>query len=210
MTLPRSLLFVPGNRPSMLSKSLASGADALLPDMEDSVPDAEKTNARQTVREFLPRLAESNALVIPRVNSLGSGLAEEDLAAVVGPHIDGISIGKITSAADSPCPHWRARRCAPVPRPRRASGRGPRRGIGSDRGSRSVRRPRARPGQADPVARNHARHRRSPRDLPGQRQNPRRRIRRRRLHERPRRRAPRRSFPIAFKYRLLKIFLSVE
>lgn len=100
MTQPKSLLFVPGNRPSMLIKSLTSGADVLLPDMEDSVPDAEKANARQTVREFLPRLAESNALVVPRVNALASGLAEEDLAAVVGPHIDGISIGKIDSAAD--------------------------------------------------------------------------------------------------------------
>lgn len=100
MTLPRSLLFVPGNRPSMLIKSLTSGADALLPDMEDSVPDAEKANARQTVREFLPRLAGSKALVVPRVNALASGLAEEDLEAVVGPHIDGVSIGKIDSAAD--------------------------------------------------------------------------------------------------------------
>lgn len=100
MNALRSLLFVPGNKPSMLTKSLSSGADVLLPDMEDSVPDAEKLNARATVREFLPRLAEAGAAIVPRVNSLASGLAEADLAAVVGPHVHGVSIGKIGAADD--------------------------------------------------------------------------------------------------------------
>lgn len=91
---------MPGNKANMLAKALGSPADALLPDMEDSVPDGEKTAARETIRNFLPRLAPIPALVIPRVNSLETAWVEDDLAAIVGPHVDGVSIGKIRSAAD--------------------------------------------------------------------------------------------------------------
>ncbi|HEU4616855.1 MAG TPA: CoA ester lyase [Gammaproteobacteria bacterium] len=96
----RSLLFVPGNKASMLEKALTTRPDALVPDLEDSVPDAEKAAARATVRELLPRLASAPALLIPRVNSLETDWLEDDLAAVVGPHIAGVSIGKIRGAED--------------------------------------------------------------------------------------------------------------
>ena len=49
MTILRSLLFVPGNKPSMLAKALGLTPDAYVPDMEDSVPAAEKANARATI-----------------------------------------------------------------------------------------------------------------------------------------------------------------
>ena len=100
MTVFRSPLFVPGNKESMLEKALAFRPDALVPDMEDSVPEAEKANARERVAAFLPRLAASGIPVIPRVNSLHTVWVAGDLAAVVGPHIDGVSIGKIDSAED--------------------------------------------------------------------------------------------------------------
>ena len=45
MTILRSLLFVPGNKANMLEKALALAPDALVPDMEDSVPVAEKAGA---------------------------------------------------------------------------------------------------------------------------------------------------------------------
>ena len=98
----RSLLFVPGNREDMLEKALALSPDVLVPDLEDSVPKdpAEKARARQIVSSMLSRLAEASPLVIPRVNSVDSGLMEDDLAAVVGPHIDGVSVGKIGIAED--------------------------------------------------------------------------------------------------------------
>ncbi|HEX7082214.1 MAG TPA: CoA ester lyase [Gammaproteobacteria bacterium] len=96
----RSLLFVPGNKENMLTKALGTQADALIPDMEDSVPDSEKRAARETIRSFLPRLAAANSHVIPRVNSFETEWTEEDLEAVVGPHIYGISIGKVRRAAD--------------------------------------------------------------------------------------------------------------
>jgi len=84
----------------MLTKALSLRPDVLTPDMEDSVPDAEKSNARQTVSSFLPKFAELDLLVMPRVNSLDTPWTEDDLAAVVGPHIFGISIGKVRTAGN--------------------------------------------------------------------------------------------------------------
>lgn len=96
----RSLLFVPGNKDNMLDKALGFRPDAFVPDMEDSVPTAEKMNARNTIARFLPKLAASGVPIIPRVNSLDTDWAADDLAAVVGPHIYGISIGKINEPSD--------------------------------------------------------------------------------------------------------------
>ncbi|HSG65990.1 MAG TPA: CoA ester lyase [Gammaproteobacteria bacterium] len=95
MSLLRSLLFVPGNKANMLEKALGFAPDVFIPDMEDSVPTAEKRNAREVIKSHLPRLAASGVPIIPRVNSLDTEWIEEDLAAVVGPHIYGISVGKV-------------------------------------------------------------------------------------------------------------------
>ena len=84
MNILRSPLFVPGNRADMLEKALGLVPDAYVPDMEDSVPWDEKANARGVVASFVERLAATGRPVIPRVNSLDTGLLEEDLAAVVG------------------------------------------------------------------------------------------------------------------------------
>ena len=100
MTLLRSLLFVPGNRADMLAKAAGLSPDAFIPDMEDSVPATEKRAARDTVADHLSLLAATGAAVIPRVNDLASGLIEDDLAAVVGPHVHGVSVGKIDCAED--------------------------------------------------------------------------------------------------------------
>ena len=100
MQLLRSLLFVPGNRANMLDKAVGLGPDAVVPDMEDSVPAAEKANAREMIASFLPRLAEAGHQIIPRINALYTGLLEDDLAAVIGPYIRGVSVGKVGSAND--------------------------------------------------------------------------------------------------------------
>jgi citrate lyase subunit beta/citryl-CoA lyase len=91
----RSLLFVPGNKGTMLEKALGFDPDVYVPDMEDSVPESEKPNARETIAGMLPRLAATGRPVIPRVNALDTPWAREDLAAVVGPHVAGVCIGKI-------------------------------------------------------------------------------------------------------------------
>lgn len=100
MTPLRSLLFVPGNKDNMLEKSLAFAPDVVLPDLEDSVPDAEKANARDTVKRWLPRLLDGPSRVMPRVNSLETPWTEQDLEAVVAPGVYGISVGKIRQPGD--------------------------------------------------------------------------------------------------------------
>ena len=95
MTVLRSLLFVPGNAPRMLERALGLAPDAFIPDMEDSVPWDEKANAREVVASYIPQLAKTGKPVIPRVNSLDSGLLAEDLAAVVRPQVYGVSVGKV-------------------------------------------------------------------------------------------------------------------
>lgn len=96
----RSLLFVPGNKDTMLAKALGFTPDALVPDMEDSVPVAEKAAARETIASRLERLAAHGALLIPRVNALGTDWFEDDVAAMAVPGVWGLSIGKVESADD--------------------------------------------------------------------------------------------------------------
>ena len=96
----RSLLFVPGNQPGMLEKAMGLKPDAFIPDLEDSVPDDEKTNAREVTAAHISALAAGGVKVIPRVNSMDTGIMEEDLSAVVGPDIYGVSVGKVYSSDD--------------------------------------------------------------------------------------------------------------
>ena len=94
----RSLLFVPGNRADMLEKAFELAPDVVVPDLEDSVPSSEKSNARDIVTSFIPRLARAGVVVLPRVNSAYTGLLEDDLEALVGPDILGLTVGKIGNA----------------------------------------------------------------------------------------------------------------
>ena len=98
MDMFRSLLFVPGNREEMLTKAAGLPADVLVPDLEDSVPDGEKEHAREIVREVVKTLTQAGRTVIPRINALDTGLARDDLAAVVGPNVYGVTVGKVQSA----------------------------------------------------------------------------------------------------------------
>ncbi len=98
--LLRSLLFVPGNRENMLQRALACAADALVPDMEDSVTDGDKAAARTTIHRFLPQLLTAGPLIIPRVNALHSEWFAADVAAVTVPGVFGISVGKVDCADD--------------------------------------------------------------------------------------------------------------
>ena len=100
MSLFRSVIFVPGNRPNMLERALGFNTDVILVDLEDSVPPAEKARARALAQEWVPKLARKGRRVMVRVNSLDTGLTQEDLSAVVGSGLDGISIGKVESAWD--------------------------------------------------------------------------------------------------------------
>lgn len=100
MLLLRSLLFVPGNRQNMLDKARPVAADVLTLDLEDSVPVAEKAAARNLVRASLAGMARPGRSAFVRVNSLGTGLTQADLEAVVAPGLDGISLPKVESAEE--------------------------------------------------------------------------------------------------------------
>jgi citrate lyase subunit beta / citryl-CoA lyase len=82
MPLARSFLYVPANRDKFLEKALGLPSDAFILDLEDSVPPAEKENARAGVRAYAPKIADNRVWV--RVNGLTTGFAEADVAAVVG------------------------------------------------------------------------------------------------------------------------------
>ncbi len=93
-------LFIPGNRSEMLAKAGRYSPSAYIPDLEDSVPLANKEEAREVTADALPSLSTIGKPVVPRVNSLPTGLTEDDLGAVVGKFIVGISIGKVNRGGD--------------------------------------------------------------------------------------------------------------
>lgn len=95
----RSLLFVPGHDARKLAKGLDCGADALILDLEDSVPDAEKARARGVSAVFVDEHRDRLPLFV-RVNALSTGLLLDDLAAVVRAQPYGIMLPKCASGRD--------------------------------------------------------------------------------------------------------------
>ena len=100
MKIIRSLLFIPGNRPDMLAKADKYCPDAFVPDMEDSVPQSEKQNARKYINDAMESMLRLDIPVIPRINSLNSRLALEDINIALNHKVFGISVGKVSSASD--------------------------------------------------------------------------------------------------------------
>jgi len=90
----RSLLFVPGDSERKLSRAPQSGADALILDLEDSVVPANRPLARRQTRDFLESTGSVEFRRYVRINPLSSGVALDDLAAVVGGRPDGILLPK--------------------------------------------------------------------------------------------------------------------
>ncbi|RYD94128.1 MAG: CoA ester lyase [Sphingomonadales bacterium] len=93
----RSLLFVPGDRPERFAKAEASGADALILDLEDSVSPEKKPDARAAIAEWLGRARGTPCLV--RINPIDGDYARADLDAVLGAGPDGIMLPKAEGAA---------------------------------------------------------------------------------------------------------------
>ncbi len=98
----RSLLFVPGDDERKLAKGLASDADALLIDLEDSVALSRKSVARMITRRFIAqsRAMASRPLLFIRVNAHDTGLVSEDLDAVMPAGPEGIMLPKSQSGDD--------------------------------------------------------------------------------------------------------------
>jgi citrate lyase subunit beta/citryl-CoA lyase len=83
LALARSFLFVPGHRPERFAKALASGADAVIIDLEDAVPLDAKLAARAALMAAWPDfdLAQRARLLV-RVNPFGTPWHQADLSAV--------------------------------------------------------------------------------------------------------------------------------
>ncbi|MBA4327597.1 MAG: CoA ester lyase [Polaromonas sp.] len=79
----RSLLFVPANRPERYAKALASGADAVIIDLEDAVAPDARVAARQQLADGFDTLhAGERARVLVRINAAGTPWHADDLALV--------------------------------------------------------------------------------------------------------------------------------
>ena len=98
MKLHRSLLFVPASRENMLEKAAGSEADIIVLDLEDSVPPAEKPQARELARRYAPEISAAGRTVHVRVNA--GPTSRDDVAAVLCPAVSGISLPKVEGPQD--------------------------------------------------------------------------------------------------------------
>jgi citrate lyase subunit beta/citryl-CoA lyase len=92
----RSLLFVPADSPKKLDKAMASGADAVIVDLEDSIALDGKARARDSAAAFLKEAmaATPRPVVLVRVNGLQTGLIDADLDAIAPSQPDAIMLPK--------------------------------------------------------------------------------------------------------------------
>jgi citrate lyase subunit beta / citryl-CoA lyase len=92
---PLTWLYVPASRPDRVGKALASGAHAVIVDLEDGVAPADKEEARAGLAELFTELPAVRVHV--RVNALGTPWAEADLDAVRPLAIHGVHVPKVES-----------------------------------------------------------------------------------------------------------------
>jgi len=92
----RSSLILPVNVPRFVEKAGLRDADAVVLDLEDSVPPGEKANARRLVRDALALAGRGGAEVVVRVNN-DPALLWDDVEAVVHPGLDGLALPKAES-----------------------------------------------------------------------------------------------------------------
>ncbi|MDV4169214.1 CoA ester lyase [Rhodovulum sp. FJ3] len=98
----RSLLFVPGHRQGWAEKGVAAGADALILDLEDSVPADMKSETRHMVAETISSLRKDNPDlgIYVRLNALETGMMGDDLEVVAVAGCDGFLPPKTYGARD--------------------------------------------------------------------------------------------------------------
>jgi len=98
----RTALFAPGIKDRVMGKALAGGADAVILDLEDSVPLATKAEARTLVARTIDGAAAnpSRPGIYVRVNAANTGLLADDLEAVVRPGLDAVLLSKTENIDD--------------------------------------------------------------------------------------------------------------
>jgi len=104
----RSFLFVPGIRPERFAKALASGADAVVLDLEDSVPANAKQAAREAARDAWAELRGAGVALVVRINAPEGAWGADDIewlarlgrpAAVMVPKVESAdALDRVTAA----------------------------------------------------------------------------------------------------------------
>ena len=93
----RSMLFVPGNNPKMMTSCGFFGADAIIFDLEDAVSPDEKDAARILVKYAVTNVERCRSEIIVRVNAADTPLFAQDLEAIVPQRPDYIMLPKTAS-----------------------------------------------------------------------------------------------------------------
>ena len=88
---PRSYLFVPADRPERYAKALASGADAVIVDLEDAVAPPAKDRARALLADWL---SQGAGQVIVRINGADTPWFDDDLALLCSPCVAAVMLPK--------------------------------------------------------------------------------------------------------------------
>ena len=95
MNALRTWLFAPGNHARKIEKVFKVGADVVILDLEDSVPESSKTSCRSKVVEALTKETNSPCRKYIRVNSMDTEFCYADIQKTVGPWLDGILLPKV-------------------------------------------------------------------------------------------------------------------
>lgn len=93
----RTLLFVPGDRPERFAKAVASGAEAVIIDLEDAVTPQAKAGARAAALDYLGR---EGHVALLRINAPGTEWVEDDLSICSAPGVMGVVCPKTENPAD--------------------------------------------------------------------------------------------------------------
>ena len=91
----RALLYMPGDDWKKITKALTLGVDSICMDMEDGTALNRKAEARAVIARALQELDFGRSEKLARLNSVGSGLENDDIQAVLPFHPDGIVIPKL-------------------------------------------------------------------------------------------------------------------
>ena len=102
--IARSYLFVPADRPERIAKALASGADAVIVDLEDAVAPQAKDEARHALAAWL-RAAGAGPQIVVRVNGADTAWFSADLATCAAPAVRAVMLPKAGQPGDVAAVH---------------------------------------------------------------------------------------------------------
>jgi citrate lyase subunit beta / citryl-CoA lyase len=100
MRTTRSFLFIPASRPKWIDKAASYGADAVILDLEDSVPIASKAEARENAARSIGHLTAQGQRVFVRINRTPHMYDFADILSIMHPALEGILVPKPNGVAD--------------------------------------------------------------------------------------------------------------